>query len=47
MEGQNMEVLIYRAINLIANNEPLPVDLHANLLAGGIDVGELERKYTR
>lgn len=38
---------VNRAIQLITNDEPIPLDLFASLLEQGIDVSELERKYER
>jgi len=36
-----------RAVQLITNGEPIPLDLFASLMGQGIDVSELERKYER
>jgi|DEB0MinimDraft_12_1074336.scaffolds.fasta_scaffold04762_5 hypothetical protein len=38
---------IDRAVQLITNGEPIPLDLFATLIGQGIDVSELERKYKR
>jgi len=40
-----MNIDLMRAITLITNDEPIPLDLFALLLEQGIDVNELERKY--
>tara|TARA_B100000780_G_scaffold138423_1_gene96817 strand:+ start:4915 stop:5058 length:144 start_codon:yes stop_codon:yes gene_type:complete len=36
---------VNQAIELIKNDEPVPLDLFAKLMQQGIDLSELERKY--
>jgi hypothetical protein len=41
------DLLIDFVIALIESEEPVPVDIHARLVADGIDVEFLIRKYTK
>lgn len=38
--------LLIRAERLLFTGQPLPVDLQTSLIAAGIDVSALERKYS-
>jgi len=42
---EHMQQEIDVAISYLANGEPLPADLHASLVAQGVDVAGLEELY--